>query len=88
MEYIKATEVFPEELLKEIQRYVQGELIYIPTRTSERRKWGQNSGAADYYRTRNSAIREAFHSGSGIGQLSEQFSLSVDSIKKIVYSRS
>ncbi|WP_151736218.1 CD3324 family protein [Paenibacillus tengchongensis] len=87
MDYIKATEVFPEDLLEEIQRYVQGELIYIPTRTA-RRKWGQNSGAAEYYRKRNHAIREAFRTGTGIERLSEQFGLSVDSIKKIVYSRS
>lgn len=30
MKYVKATTVFPEELLVEIQKYVQGETIYIP----------------------------------------------------------
>lgn len=30
MKYIKATTILPEELLVEIQKYVQGETIYIP----------------------------------------------------------
>lgn len=87
MDYIRATEVFPERLLQEIQRYVQGELIYIPTRSCERRKWGENSGAANYYAARNENIRQSFRGGVAIDQLSDQFGLSVESIKKIVYSK-
>lgn len=87
MDYIRATEVFPERLLQEIQRYIQGELIYIPTRSSERRKWGENSGAANYYVVRNENIRQSFREGVAIDQLSDQFGLSVESIKKIVYSK-
>jgi hypothetical protein len=87
MDYIRATDVFPERLLEEIQRYIQGELIYIPTRSSERRKWGESSGAADYYVARNEKIRQSFRGGVTIDQLSDQFGLSVESIKKIVYSK-
>ncbi len=43
MRYIKADYVFPEELLKEIQRYVHGELIYIPKMREERKKWGEKN---------------------------------------------
>ena len=30
MKYINAAEVLPETLLKELQSYVDGELLYIP----------------------------------------------------------
>ncbi|MET3196144.1 hypothetical protein ABID96_003112 [Bacillus sp. OAE603] len=30
MTYIKATAILPEKLISEIQKYVQGETIYIP----------------------------------------------------------
>ncbi|AJW69194.1 hypothetical protein GMA19_01617 [Paenibacillus polymyxa E681] len=30
MNYLKATDLLPDDLLKEVQRYIQGELIYIP----------------------------------------------------------
>lgn len=87
MDYLKATELFPERLLKEIQQYVQGEFVYIPTRPNVRRKWGESSGAAQYYSERNEDIRRTFHTGASIAELSEQYGLSVESIKKIVYSR-
>ncbi len=39
MTYIKANNVFPEELLKQIQKYIQGELVYIPKPKGVRKKW-------------------------------------------------
>ena len=44
MKYRKASDIFPDELLREIQKYSSGELIYIPKK-SERKSWGANSGA-------------------------------------------
>lgn len=44
MKYIKANNIFPKELLKQIQEYVQGELIYIPNSEGVRKKWGEKSG--------------------------------------------
>ncbi|MNI72721.1 hypothetical protein D3C73_1286800 [compost metagenome] len=87
MEYVKAADVIPEHLIREIQRYIQGDMIYIPTRCQDRKKWGQTSGAADYYTVRNREIRESFRTGTGIDGLSDQYGLSVESIKKIVYSK-
>ena len=43
MGYRNAQEIFPEGLLKQIQRYVSGETIYIPAR-DERKAWGETSG--------------------------------------------
>lgn len=87
MESVKVKDVLPAHLLLEVQRYIQGELMYIPTRSSRRKKWGESSGAANFYRARNESIRTRFREGTAIGELSERFGLSPDSIKKIVYSK-
>ncbi|WP_106767550.1 CD3324 family protein [Paenibacillus faecalis] len=87
MKYIKANETLPEDLLKEVQKYVQGELLYIPKQKGVRKKWGENSGYRNYLICRNDEIYKKYHQGTTIEQLSIQYSLSCDSIKKIVYSK-
>lgn len=86
MKYIKADVVFPNDLLKEIQEYVHGELVYIPNPEGVRKKWGDKSGNRKYLNQRNNQIRIQFGEGLTINQLSDKFCLSFDSIKKIVYS--
>ena len=85
MKYVKAKVVFPEELLKEIQKYVQGEMVYIPNLNGTRKEWGESSGNRAYLTDRNTEIREKFQEGLSIDNLSGTFCLSIDSIKKIVY---
>lgn len=87
MSYIKADVIFPKELLREIQKYVHGETIYIPSLEGERKKWGENSGSRKFLDQRNNEIRKNFSEGMTIYQLSDLFCLSPDSIKKIVYSK-
>lgn len=48
MKYRNASEILPDKLLREIQKYTSGEAIYIPQAT-ERQKWGEGSGARRYY---------------------------------------
>ncbi len=86
MAYRNAQEIFPEGLLKQIQRYVSGETIYVPAR-EEKKAWGETSGYQQYIRERNRDIRAAFSRGAGIEQLMDQYALSFDSIRRIVYSR-
>ena len=86
MAYRNARDIFPETLLKQIQRYVSGETIYIPAR-GERKDWGESSGYNRYIAERNAAIRSAFADGRPIEALMEEYSLSYDSIKRIVYTR-
>jgi len=87
MKYVNADVILPEDLLKEVQKYVQGGMIYIPTPERSRKKWGENSGSRIYLKQRNDEIRRNFAAGANIDQLSDQFFLSSDSIKKIVYSK-
>ena len=44
MNYRNAQDIFPEQLLKQIQRYVSGETIYIPASEQKKTAWGESSG--------------------------------------------
>lgn len=87
MRYVKAETLLPEDLLKEIQKYIQGEYIYIPSEGSVRKKWGEKTGNRDYIQNRNNNIRAKYESGCSISALAEEFYLSIESIRKIVYTR-
>ena len=87
MRYVNGQEVLPEELLKEIQKYVQGDLIYIPKPTKERIPWGILSGERERLQNRNEQIKKHFEKGVSHQKLAEQYHLSVETIKKIVYRK-
>ncbi len=84
MRYRNASDIFPDKLLKEIQKYSTGELIYIPER-SEKKQWGERSGARDYYVERNAEIRRKYREGKSIMELAEEYGLSRDTIRRILY---
>ena len=86
MKYENAKDILPEQLLRQVQRYAAGKLLYIPS-GEQKRFWGETSGYRQYLRERNRDIRAAFKTGAAIEQLSEEYYLSFDSIKKIVYSK-
>lgn len=86
MKYLKANTVLPEELVMEIQKYVQGETIYIP-KAAATRKWGSKSGSRRFYESRNSSIRTAYKQGKNIQDLAVKYCLSMETIKKIVYAK-
>lgn len=87
MNYINADAILPEELLKEIQRHIPGGLVYIPKPKEAHQKWGEKSGSRAVVRERNDQIRRLFAAGLTVHELTERFFLSIDSIKKIVYSK-
>lgn len=85
MKYRKASEIFPDELLREIQKYSSGELVYIPRKT-ERQDWGSGSGAKTFYVQRNNEIRSKFRcEKKSIAELAEEYNLSPETIRKIIY---
>lgn len=84
MRYRNASDIFPDKLLKEIQKYSTGELIYIPEK-SEKKQWGESSGSRDYYVKRNAEIRRKYREGKTIMELAEEYGLSRDTIRRILY---
>jgi hypothetical protein len=84
MTYKNAKNVLPEALLCEIQRYAEGEVLYIPAKTAARSGWGDRNGARRQYEERNDLIRSMYAESCSCEELAGRFYLSVDSIKKII----
>jgi Mor family transcriptional regulator len=82
--YRRARDVLPEDLLTEVQKYAQGEMLYIPN-GKQRKKWGEDSGARNFYRIRNDEIREKFSLKVPIERLADEYCLSEDMIRKILF---
>lgn len=80
-----AREILPDKLLRELQEYISGESLYIP-KAQEKKPWGEASGARSYYKQRNTEIRQKFADGTKIDDLCEEYNLSYDTIRKIVYA--
>ena len=49
MGYIKAEDILPNELIKLIQMYIDGQNIYIPRKSDNRSEWGKQY----WYKGRN-----------------------------------
>lgn len=86
MKYTNAAEVLPSGLLREVQCYIEGELLYIP-KSESKQQWGAVSGSKRFYSERNSRIRELFDGGVSVKELTEKFGLSDSTIKKIIYQK-
>ena len=85
MKYRNASEILPDDLLKELQKYVPGEIIYVPS-GKVRKKWGVDTGARRFYEQRNEEIRHKyFDLKKGIDALCEEYSLSDETVRKIIY---
>jgi len=87
MKYQNADVIFPASLLAEMQKYVQDGIIYIPKAKENRKKWGENTGYRKYVEERNSIIRSKFQTTDNIHNLADEYNLSVETVKKIVYSK-
>lgn len=84
MRYKNASDILPDELLREVQKYVSGEALYIPN-GKERKKWGEGSGARSFFKQRNEEIKNKFFHEVSIEELAEEYSLSIETVRKIVY---
>lgn len=84
MIYKNGKDVLPPSLLKELQSYIQGELVYIPKLQSERAGWGEKSGTRTMIAQRNEEIYRSYTKGCSVSELERQFHLSTESIRKII----
>ena len=83
MKYMNAADVLPNELLIEISKYAGGKLFYVPT-LNEKCSWGEKSGSKEYFRERNQKMKALFQQGMSMDELSEEFGLSYETIKRII----
>ena len=84
MKYINAAEILPEQLLKELQTYADGDVLYIPKATTKK-EWGASSGSRTFYQERNREIQRLYKEGDSVDALAKQYGLAYSTIKKIIY---
>ncbi len=82
--YINGEDILPQDLLKQVQRYVQGKEIYIPKSSKSRLRWGERNGAKLEIAKRNEEILTRYRSGDSIESLMGDYYLSYDSIRRII----
>lgn len=84
MSYKKASDILPKYLLCEIQKYVDGEYIYIPRRESNKMSWGDKTNSKKITYERNLKIYKEYMNGLSIKDLSANYFLSPKWIQKII----
>lgn len=87
MKYVNAKVLLPEELVKELQSYIQGGYIYVPSDSARQKRWGEVSGYRQELKERNCQILEAYQNGVSVECLAEAYNLSVYAIRKIIYQK-
>ncbi len=85
MGYRKAEEVLPMEIIELIQNYVDGENIYIPRKSNQRKEWGSKTFIRQELKDRNLQILTDFENGYKIDDLASKYFLSNKSIQRILH---
>jgi Mor family transcriptional regulator len=84
MSYKNGKDVLPPSLLRQLQEYIEGEIVYIPKKERKRAGWGENNGARLLIERRNMEIYRQYRNGSSMIELIQSYHLSEDSIRKII----
>lgn len=87
MKYINAKVLLPDALVKELQSYIQGGYIYVPTDQKQQKCWGEVSGYRHELEQRNRQITEEYREGISVEHLAEKYCLSIYAIRKIIYQK-
>ncbi|MGE7624769.1 CD3324 family protein [Viridibacillus sp. NPDC096237] len=84
MSYKRANNLLPTELVELIQKYVDGEYIYIPRKEENKKTWGTDTATRRELDLRNSNIYNDFLSGIDTTTLAGKYYLSSKSIQRII----
>lgn len=87
MKYINAKAILPEVLIKELQKYIQAEYIYVPVKDEQHKSWGELSGYREKLKERNKMILTEYKQGTSMQELADRYYLSIYTIRKIIYQR-
>ncbi|MCI9442403.1 MAG: hypothetical protein HFH15_14465 [Ruminococcus sp.] len=84
MDYIRAVEIFPPELVEQLQQYVDGAVVYIPKKEEDKKAWGERTTTKRELARRNAKIYKDFQAGKSIKELAEEYFLAEKSIQRII----
>lgn len=85
MGYRKAEEILPIEIIEMIQKYVDGESIYIPRKENSRQEWGEGTRIRQELQERNRQIFADYRRGFKTATLADKYFLSEKSIQRIIH---
>lgn len=83
MKYLNALNVFPDELLVEIRKYIPEGFLYIPG-IGNRKEWGSKTGHKYELDIRNKIIYTDYQNGKKVVEISKEHYLSESSIYRII----
>lgn len=84
MDYIRAVEILPPEMIEQLQQYVDGAVIYIPKKEEDKKAWGERTTTKKELARRNAKIYTDFETGRSIKELAEEYFLAEKSIQRII----
>lgn len=84
MGYKRADEVLPKDILRLVQKYISGEIIYVPKREETRKKWGSNTDTRKNLALRNQQILQEYRAGATMEELAKRYFLTTKSIQRIL----
>lgn len=87
MKYLNAKDLLPTQLVKQLQRYIQGGYLYVPVKQEQHKRWGELSGYRAELKIRNAEIIREYRSGVPILEIASKYGLSEYAVKKIIYQK-
>lgn len=84
MGYNNAADILPQDLIMQIQEFLDGECIYIPKRPENYKAWGDNTETHYILKARNYEIYHKYRQGYSVNNLAEEYHLSTQGIYKVI----
>lgn len=84
MAYKNGKNILPSHLLEAIQEYIDGEYIYIPRKSDNKKLWGEDTNLKNLILKRNVEIFNKYLSGISVKELSNEYYLSPKTIYGIL----
>ncbi|MBZ9626224.1 hypothetical protein G9F71_025810 [Clostridium sp. FP2] len=82
MSYNKVICILPNDLIKKVQEYIDGEFIYIPRKSSNKKEWGARTSIRQELYKRNTQIYGDYLAGHSSQDLSGKYTKDNKGTKK------
>ncbi|MBK1812248.1 hypothetical protein JHL18_16620 [Clostridium sp. YIM B02505] len=87
MRYEKAQNILPNNIIEQIQKYIDGGYIYIPRKDENKKAWGENTDTKKQLSDRDNEILYKYSSGVPVKILAEHYFLTESSIRRIIRNK-
>ncbi len=84
MRYVRAQDILPQDLLDQLQQYIDGAYLYIPRKGENRLSWGDRTHSKQETSARNREILRRALAGESPAQLAEVYFLTEKTIRRIL----